>query len=177
LLRQRSHLFVFGYNLRELTRTRSGARPRHLLSSVMRANSGAPDWGVTADVLADIGAAAAARGARALFVLLPPVQYFDLPALARTARAMGIDPAEIDVGQAARLLTAELKGRGWPVADPAPALRAAFEEGGEELYGRVDKHLAPAGHRVVASFLEAAVLECLPGLPPELNPRTRGRTP
>jgi hypothetical protein len=156
-LRQTSHLFVFSQNLRELARIRSGRRPRHLLANVMRANSGSPAWTVTAEILADIAAAAAARGTGVLFVLLPPDQYFDESALARYARAVGVGMAELDVGQPARLLTTELTRRGLQVADPAPALRAAFVAGERDLYGRVDKHFAPAGHQVVARFLEGIV--------------------
>jgi lysophospholipase L1-like esterase len=59
----------------------------------------------------------------------------------------------VDPGQPARLLAEGLRARGLDVFDASPALEAAVRAGEPDLYGRVDRHLGPAGHRVLARAL------------------------
>jgi len=160
-LMRHSHLYVYGRNLRELQRMRSGARHYHLLTSIMRTEEDSPDWQVTGDVLADIATRAAQQQTDVLYVLIPPHQYLDAKALASYAGAMGVSVSDVDVGQPARLLTAQLSKKGLKVVDATVALKRAFDDGQKDLYGRIDRHFAPAGHRVMASFLEPIVIASL----------------
>jgi len=155
-----SHLYVFGRNWMELRRMRSGAR-RHLLTGALRTEASSQDWQVTGDVLADIAAEAGQRHTRVMYILLPPHHYIDENALASYAAAMGVDRAQLDVSQPARLLTAELVRRGLTVVDATPALARAYDAGRQDLYGRIDRHFSPAGHQVVAEFLHPIALSSL----------------
>jgi hypothetical protein len=157
LLRAHSHVFVLSQNLLELRRSRSGTRP-HLLSNALRANVASSSWQTTADILEDIAVAGSRVHVPVLFVLLPPAHFIDPRILATLESALNIPPAEVDVHQPAERLTAELTRRGLEALDPAPALKRAFDEGEHDLYGHIDTHLAPAGHQVMARFLEPIVL-------------------
>jgi len=155
-----SHLYVFGANVIALRRMKAGAR-RHFLTSILRAESSSRDWQVTGDVLADIAAEAGRRRTQVAYILIPPHHYLDDDALATYAGALGVDRAQLDVGQPARLLTAELVRRGLTVFDATPALARAYHAGRTDLYGRVDRHFSPAGHQVMADFLHDVALSSL----------------
>jgi lysophospholipase L1-like esterase len=152
-LRRRSHLYVFVRNLRELRRTRAGAPRRHLLTNAERAHAGDQAWAATVGILAEAAEEARRRSVPVLFVLLPPRQYVDEEDLGRMLWAFGLQRADVDPGQPARLLAEGLRARGLDVFDASPALEAAVRAGEPDLYGRVDRHLGPAGHRVLARAL------------------------
>jgi hypothetical protein len=158
LLMRHSHLYVFARNWRELRRMRSAPRQRHVLTSIMRDEAASRDWQVTGEVLADIAAQAAPRQTHVLYILIPPHYYVDEDELATYVWAMGFDRARVDVGQPARLLTAELARKGLTVFDATPALKRAYDAGRKDLYGRIDRHLAPAGHQVMADALRSMVM-------------------
>lgn len=161
LLAEYSHLFVFSRNLAQLPRARSGIRA-HLLSNAMRSNRAMPAWRITGDILGDIAVAAAGAHVPVLYILLPSVQYVDQEWLTTLERALGLAPADVDLAQPAELLGVRLKRRGLELFDPTPALKQAFDAGERDLYGRIDPHFAPAGHQVMARFLEPIVLSHLP---------------
>jgi lysophospholipase L1-like esterase len=135
------------------------AFPPHLL----RAAADAPYWQVTAEVCADIAAVARAHGAEPLVVLLPADYQVDRELGLAFAASASHRAEEIDLGQPARRLRDELERRGVPVLDAAPALERAFGAG-TAVYGRVDRHLDAAGHRVLAEAV-------LPRLRERLEPR------
>jgi hypothetical protein len=159
-LSQHSHLFVYSRNLIELRRIRAGSRS-HLLTNAMRSNRVGPAWAITADILNDIAVEGRRFHVPVAFVLLPPAHYIDLRFLAKLEWALGVSPDDVDIHQAANRLGDELKQRGLDVIDPAPALQQAFDNGEINLYGHIDTHLAPAGHQVMARFLEPIALRHL----------------
>lgn len=159
-LMRHSHLYVYGRNWRELQRMRTGARRSHLLTSIMRTEADSPDWQMTGDVLADIAALASPHRTNVVHILIPPNQYLDERALDATAGALGLDRSQLDVSQPARLLTAQLAAKGLVVFDATTALRRAYDTG-TALYGRIDRHFAPAGHRVMAGALQPIILPYL----------------
>jgi lysophospholipase L1-like esterase len=157
-LARRSHLFVFSRNLMWLPQMRSGAR-RHLLSNAMTTNRAMADWEVTADILQEIGVAAA--GAPVAYVLLPAVQYVEPGLLYQLRLALGVDPTELDLAQPGERLGAALEARGLELVDATRTMQEAFNAGERNLYGRIDWHFAPAGHQVMARFLEPVVMNRL----------------
>jgi hypothetical protein len=74
---------------------------------------------------------------------------------------LGVDPDAVDLEQPSRLLLEQLGARQLAAVDATPALRAAWRAGERGLYGRVDTHLEPEGHRVVAELLEPRLSELL----------------
>lgn len=162
MLRRHSHLFVYIDNLMVVIPARAGTR-EHLLTNTLRSRADSPTWQVTADILADISAAARTLHTPVLYVLLPPAHFIDQRTLGLTERMLGIDHADVDLSQPAHRMIAELSSRHLEVVDATPALKQAFDDLEGDLYGRVDKHFGLAGHRVIARFLEPVVREFLAG--------------
>jgi lysophospholipase L1-like esterase len=167
VLAEHSHLFVFARNLVpyvQFLRHSRAAGMVHLLSPALRSNRDASEWRATSEILKDTQAAARESHVPLVFVLLPSVQYIDRARLATLERALRLDADEVDLRQPAERLGAEVQAWGGELFDAAPALRQAEEARERDLYGRVDVHLGPAGHRVMARFLEPIVLSHLSGL-------------
>jgi lysophospholipase L1-like esterase len=135
---------------------RLGLADRMFPEVFLRREAGSPRWAVTAELCAEIAHEAAAHGARAHVVLLPADYQVDAPLGHAYARGSGLDPAEVDLEQPSRQLGRELSARGVAWTDLLPALRRAHAEG-VALYGRVDRHLSPAGHDRVARELAPLV--------------------
>jgi lysophospholipase L1-like esterase len=156
-LEETSQLYVLVKSRLESLRLRLGLSPVAIPWPLLRARAAGPEWGATAELGAEIAGRAAARGAPLLFVLLPANYQVDQSLFERHAAWLGVDPARVDLEQPSRLLAAAFAGRGLAVADATPALRAAWRAGEAPLFGRVDTHLTPAGHRVVAEWLAPLV--------------------
>lgn len=109
-----------------------------------------PRWALTAEICADIDALARRHGIPALFVLFPGKVWVEPEALATEARSLGIDPSWFDLEQPFQRLEEELDARELEHVSTLEAFRAARHGGAEELFGRVDTHLSPAGHRLLA---------------------------
>jgi hypothetical protein len=167
-LERRSHAFVLARAVAWKQLMRLGLSARRLPTVLLRSEAESPRWATTADTVAKIVALAAQNGAATVVVLIPGAYQVDPELAAAYARGIGVDPGQLDVDQPARLLGAELAARGIPLLDLLPALRAAR---GQELYGRVDTHLAPAGHEVVARELVEPLVQAMraevePSTPP-----------
>jgi hypothetical protein len=160
-LETRSHLFTFAKNRLKFLRIRLGLYPYGFSVFLLRSAAAKPWWSTTAEVAADIAAEARAHQAETIFVLLPLDYQVDLQLAERHIRAYGVDPADVDLEQPARLLTAALDERDLHVLDTTPLLRAEHLAGREGLYGSVDTHFGPAGHRAVAEALAPHALRGL----------------
>ena len=156
-LRQHSHLYVYYLNSVEFRKMRDGSRTQHFLSNIMRSNAASAAWQVTGEVLGEIDGIAAQYDTPVLYVLIPPPHYIDEHLLERYVRAFGLEMSQVDTAQPARLLISELAKKGLTAVDATEALRTAFNAGQKDLYGQIDRHFAPAGHRVMAQFLEPLV--------------------
>ena len=106
---------------------------------------------------------------------MPPAQRVTSPHLAQLGVPCAFDDG-VAIGRATLVCrgpkpTAVVRRHGLEVIDPLPAFRAAHAQG-RLLYGRVDTHLSPAGHAVLADLIAGSRLLLYPssyegfGLPP-----------
>ncbi len=160
-LETRSHLYIFMRSRLESLRIRMGLSPLYIPPGVMLDAADEPIWTVTANIAADIDRAAAEQGVPILFVLIPADYQIDRELFDKHVELYGIDPAQVDLDQPSRLLMAEFETRDLNVVDLTPVLLEAYADGETELYGRIDVHLAPDGHRVVAEYLAPIVGDLL----------------
>lgn len=160
-LRTMSHLVVFVKRsaMSILVRaglTSSGAFP----GALRRELADIEAWEITADTVDRAAASARSRGTPFLVVLIPADYQVDEDLGRKYAEAHGVGPLAYDLEQPNRRLQEELESRGVTVIDTLPALRAA-REAGVALYGRVDRHTSPAGHRILAEVVGPPLLEAL----------------
>jgi len=152
-LETRSHLFILLKNRFKFLLMRLGLSQHYVPATLSTATRDQPAWEITADLARDIADEAEARGLPSLFVLLPGLYQVDPEIGRRYAGALGIDPSTLDLDQPSELLAPLFARRGLELIDATPALRRALQAGERELYGRVDTHLGPAGHRRVAELV------------------------
>ena len=160
-LEVRSHLYVLVDRRLENLRIRLGMSPFFMPRTLLREMADAPAWDLTAEICAELAASAEALNVPTLFVLLPADYQVDRERFERHLTLLRVDPDSVDLDQPSRLLRAALARRGLEVADATPALVAAYERGTRDLFGRIDAHFSPAGHRVLADWLEPLVRERL----------------
>lgn len=116
-------------------------------------------WKTQRDLLKAVRDRTAELGAELTVIALPNQTQID-----PSAAIPSIRPLNYDVQERLFEVCRELGVRTF---DLRPALRAAFEETDQPLYYFADRHLTPRGHAVVASALQAALLE-----PTAPNPAT-----
>lgn len=121
--------------------------------TVYKSKANGPWWGNAAAICAQIAARAALDSTPTLFVLLPGWYQIDEPGFRQARRLYGIDGDLIDLEQPNRIFLAEMEVHDLAVVDATPALKAAWEAGSRDLYGTVDRHLAPEGYRVVTEMV------------------------
>lgn len=146
-LESRSHLFIFVRKSIRGFLERMEIAPADFPVEFMVAEAGTPRWGITTGIISEIAALANASGSEFIVVLLPADYQMDQAAFDGVVRRLGGDPAQMDVDQPNRILADSLTGRGIEVVDLLPALRAHHTMG-ETLFGTVDRHFSPDGHRV-----------------------------
>lgn len=151
-LESNSHLFVFLKNRLEPLRIRLGLSAAYIPQGILKARADGPEWAVTADVLADLADAADSANVPILFVLIPAEYQVDLELFASHAAAFGVDETSVDLDQPNERLRGEMEERGLHVIDALPAFRDAMRND-VVLYGSVDSHLSPAGHRALFDLL------------------------
>lgn len=162
-LEVRSHLFVLSKNALRSVLMRLGLTARYIPEELRRDRADDPAWDLTARILAELDDVSRSRGVPALFALAPSDYQVDPELLRRHARALGVDPSLLDAEQPNHLLGSRLRERGLRTVDLLPALRAADE--GAELYGEVDPHFSPAGHRAMWRALREPLVELLQSRP------------
>lgn len=158
-LERRAHVFVLAKNRAKFLLMRVGLSAHYLPSTLQVSSADSPAWDVTAGILEDITLVAASHDTPVLFVLLPAVTQIEEAASRQYLEALEIDPASVDLDQPNRLLVPRLEARGIPFVDTTPALRAAQAAGRGPLYGRVDTHLSPNGHAVVAEAVLPVLID------------------
>lgn len=125
---------------------RVGLAPEYFPLEYRREEATSPRWAVTSGIAAQIDSVAVAHGARTLFVLIPAEFQVDRAAYAQYLHAFDIDSTTVDLDQPSRRLAEEFGKRGLVVIDVLGPFRKAHEDG-EALFGLIDRHLTPAGHR------------------------------
>ena len=64
----------------------------------------------------------------------------------------GLEISQVDFDQPGHIMSKKLENHGLRLIDLKPALQNAHSKG-VKTHGRVDRHLAPEGHRIVAEEL------------------------
>ena len=155
-LEVRSQLFILFKRRAETALMRWGLSAEYFPVELLRSEDRSPRWSVTADICQDIAEEGRRRGVPTVFVLIPTSLQIDRDEFWRFARGFRIDPETVDLEQPNRRLALELTTRGLRIIDALPAFRDEHRAG-QQLYGRVDRHLAPAGHEVLERLLEPIV--------------------
>lgn len=152
-LEVRSHLYILFKNQLSTLRMRLGMTADYLPLEYRRDQAPSERWRNTAQISRDLARAAAARGTPVLFVLVPERFQVYPDDFNRYLRGFGIDSTSVDVLQPSRLLMEAFRAESLQVLDALPGMRAAAGKASERLYGRVDQHLSPAGHRALAEVI------------------------
>lgn len=167
-LEVRSHLFILARRQLHTVRMAMGLSPLNLPAHYYRAAADSAAWGATASALIDLARLSREQGTPIVFVLLPSDYQVDRATFEQYVRGFGLDPSTMDMDQPNRVLGEALRGAGLEVIDALPALREA-QARGEQLYGTVDPHLSPEGHRVVHRLLHPVVARMLAEPTPTAN--------
>jgi hypothetical protein len=160
-LEVRSHLYILAKNQLSTLRMRLGMTHDYLPVEYQRSEAASPRWSTTAAIASDLHRAAAERGVPTLFVLVPERFQVYPDDFQRYLRGFGIDSTLVDVDQPTRLLRTAFAGEKLRVIDALPGMRAIADTSRERLYGSVDQHLSPAGHRALASVVLPELLAAM----------------
>jgi len=152
-LKTRSELFVLLKNHLQTLGMRLGLTAEYFPIVFRKSEATSLRWSVTADICRDIAALAAQRGIPTLFVLIPTPFQADPAVFQDFLRGFQIDSTEVDLDQPTRFMDTQLRQRRLSVVDVLPGFRIARDRGAR-LYGNVDHHLSPDGHRVLDELLE-----------------------
>ena len=158
-LERRSHLFTLLKGRGKFLLMRIGLSKHNLPPSLVVGGLDESCWNLTAELLQEIATEVRAAGTEPVFVLLPGTYQVNLEVSRRYAEAAGLDLTTVDADLPGRELGARLRAAGLDVVDATPPLREALAAGAEDLFGTVDTHLGPEGHRVVASVLFPKLLD------------------
>lgn len=152
-LEMRSHLYVLAKNQLSTFRMRVGMTADYLPVEYQVAEGDSPRWTNTAQLCVRLARLAGEHGTPVLFVLVPERFQVYPDEFRRYLRGFGIDSTTVDVDQPSRLLEEALAAKRLHVINVLQEMRAAARRQGPRLYGTVDQHLSPEGHRVLASLV------------------------
>lgn len=153
-LEVRSHLFILCKNQFATLRMRLGMTADYLPLEYQLESKGSTRWQNTAEISRDLAGEAMKHRVPVLFALIPERFQVYPDEFRRYVQGFGIDSTTVDVDQPSVLLNASLAGAGLRVVDALPAFRAAAAVAATpRLFGTVDQHLSPEGHRVLAATL------------------------
>lgn len=157
-LEVRSHLFVLLKNTFSTLRMRLGLTADYLPLEYRRVEAGSARWATTAAISRALAEVGAQHGTPTLFVLVPERFQVYPDEFDRYVKGFGVDAAQLDVDQPSVRLRMAFEAAGLTVVDALPALRAVAARGGPRLYGSVDQHLSPEGHRALAKVVADAAM-------------------
>ena len=121
------------------------------------------------------------RNVSTLFVLIPSDFQVDEELGRRYAASLGYpEGAPPDMSAVHRIFAEALQQRGLEFVDALPALRDA-QRSGTATFGKVDRHLSPEGHAVLAAAVEPSLVrlysEAAPTRSSNAPPRQAGASP
>ena len=161
VLEVRSHLYILAKNQLSTLRMRLGLTADYMPREYRRDEAASPRWRNTAELSRDLARAAAARGIPAVFVLVPERFQVYSDEFRRYLRGFKIDSGVVDLDQPSRRLFSEFAAQKLRVVDALPGMRAVAETSHARLYGTVDQHLSPSGHRALAELVLPEALRAL----------------
>jgi lysophospholipase L1-like esterase len=161
-----SHLFVLlkssspGGALRRLAGRPEPLETRELRAEIDLYAKGAPSpmvaGGAAATEAAVAGLVAEAGDARILAVLIPSLVQVDPRRWDANLKRFALDPARYDRDRPNAIFRALFARHGVPVLDLTPTFASAIARG-ERIYYPIDQHLTPAGYRLTARQVAAAL--------------------
>jgi SGNH hydrolase-like domain, acetyltransferase AlgX len=151
-LERHSHLYVLLRRQASVLLMRLGLTVLYFPPDYLRAEGGHPRWQLTADRIKALEEEAAAHGTPTLIVLIPESFQVYSQDFDRYVRGFGVDTASVDLDQPTRILSDAIRARGLTVVDPLAEFRAAAVTS-PPLFGRIDSHLSPSGHALLAEHL------------------------
>jgi len=155
-LKAHSELFNLLKNRAATLRMRVGLTAEYFPDDLLRREASSSRWLVTAQICRDIRDLARAHGAPTLFVLVPASFQVDTVAFYRALNGFKIDRGAVDLEQPERLLTSTMRAYSLDLVDVLEDFRRA-ERSGSRLYGTVDSHLSPQGHKLLEQLIEPVV--------------------
>jgi hypothetical protein len=160
MLKRHSHFYILVKRQLRAVRMRVGLTAESLPRELLLRDSAAGRWDTTTAMFREMAVVAQSHGVPIRFFLIPS-SYQVNPAELRTfLNGFGIDSSEVDVNQPNSLLATRLAASGIKFADAIEALRAA-DRAGLKLYGSVDAHLSPDGHKVLTAVVLPQLLDML----------------
>jgi len=162
VLKRHSHLFVLVKARLRSVRMRAGLTAEFLPTEVLRRDSSAGRWDTTAAIFREMSAAADSHHIPMRLFLIPSSYQVDSSELRTYLAGFKISPSDVDVNQPNRLLGSRLQAVGLRFVDVTDSLRAAKARGGR-MYGAVDAHFSPDGHKILAAAVLPQVLDVLSG--------------
>jgi len=159
-LEQHSHLFILVKTRLQGLLMQAGVSADYFPDDMEQRSAASPRWDVTSGLLADIATLAARRHTPTLFVLIPAPFQVDTATFTQFRRGFGVDSSTVDLDQPNRMIGQRLEARHLNVIDVLAPFRAAAEDGAR-LYGKVDRHLSPRGHQLLARLVEPRIQELL----------------
>lgn len=159
-LEANSQLFIFVKQHAYMYFSKIGIITRKDPKEFFTSELASPRWQITAEICADIRNECESQRTTVIFVLIPPIYQVQENLFYDYAHFHNLPDSSFDLDQPNRLLALEFSKRSLVLADPLRFLRQEADKG-RRLYGRVDRHLNPAGHHAVAEFLLPVVEECL----------------
>jgi hypothetical protein len=159
-LEVRSHLYVLARSRLDNVRMRSGLHPLPFPVAFRPDKASGIPWSLTADVCEEIRDLAKSHGAETVFVFIPSPIQVDPEEFKNFVRGFSIDSTAVDLYQPNQRLAAEFSQRGLRVIDPLSQFQQADKAGGK-LYGNVDRHFTPAGHKVLADVVAPILADML----------------
>lgn len=160
-LEKHAHLYVLLKNQFSAFLAKIGLSARYFPETLLVRSATKANWGVTADVLAQIEVTAAQHDLPVIYILLPSSYQVVPEELAWAQEAFGITASDVDVQQPTRRLFSEMQQRQLNVFDMYPPLVDFYVQNHTAPFGKVDSHLNEAGHEVVAARLLEPILDAL----------------
>lgn len=161
-MRKRSHLIVFLKRRYLGLWTRMGLSSIDIPNVLLKSEASSPAWETTAEIFAEIATEAKKHGLPTLYVTIPSDYQVNRELGLALVRGSGLRPDQVDLEQSTRILEERLTQQGLPVYNSVAALRENFENG-VPMYGRVDRHLTPEAHELIARELQPLVLPYFAG--------------
>ncbi len=144
----RSQAFILFRNRMQSLLARLGLTAISLPFNVYQSVAAEACWDITASICQEIEINGARYGIPTIFILIPPEYFFvDVP-----LKALGYDPATMDLNQPYHLMKPKLEAKGLQIVDLILPFKERFN-GGVRCYGDIDTHLNAEGHRIAAQVI------------------------
>jgi len=160
-LETRSHLCVFVKNRAWFLLMKFGLNARNFPDIFLKSETTSSKWDITAGLFCDIKKISDQHETPLLLVIIPGEYQVDETLAYDYARAMNIQNDVIDMDQPARLLFPKFEACGLAILDATEPFKQAHGRGFKNLFGKVDTHLSPVGHQLLADLVEPELLKLL----------------